>query len=497
MAVSRTTPPGLTSSMTTIGASPTGSAPSPSITLPNRYVPAPTVSVAPSVNTGTGTPAAGAALTPEQINAQAAGQVAGDMATGTAWANTVMPDGTLSRLGSDADIRDYLSKLKDRTNGMTPDELRAEYEQGTANSNGVLATNLARANQISGNAGVRGGAAAGLQMQALNHSIDDQASLQRQMVLDNIGQKNNAFAAYGTNLMGVKTYDAGQTDKEKVGRIDLATGYGGMVDGARTGIKADIAAADSTQAAKDYLKSISDKAGGTSGPASTPDRNTPQTSDTTNGIQSTVSDIYTKHAKDLQGVGAVGAQFDGSADKVKGGISDYVANAFPDLSDTEKTAKNAAIQKGIEVQQMLGLPIDMATAADMGEGKGLTDEQKGKVNHISMNRSVGKPDDATAVICTEAMRQGKFDRANYPTGSARQIIGESNMRAYHVWGSLAVSAMRKNVFVTDFFAWILPDTLNAIYSKPHRFRGDVGLAVFRSMNTLVKLTRPSLKRERA
>lgn len=421
----------------------------------------PTGAIANTVGVGTAATAPAPATPPPpsaaDINKQAHDQVDGDTAAGKAYADSVLPDGTLSRLGSDPEVKAYLAQLKEREGGMTADELRAQYEQGTADSNGVLATNLARANQISGNAGVRGGAAAGLQMQALNHSIDDQAALQRQMTLDNIAQKNGAFAAYGNSLMGVTQYDAGQGDKEKVGRIQLAEEKGGQYDSARTGIKADNAAGAGLDWAKDYLKNLPAPGAAPGGDTATP---------TPAQVDKTVHEAIAPMTKKLISLGKPGDASPQDLDAFDSQIMDLVKENYPDLTPSQKTAK----------WKELG--------DSMRKAAGWTDFD-------ITNRAQPSPPNS-AVICTEALAQGLITQDAYKQLESGRPPGffHADIAHYHAWGIPAAALMRKHPALARFIAWGLPATLNRLYGRPEsRIRGFVGLAIFRTLNTLVKMSR--------
>lgn len=447
------------------GAIPVGGAPA----APAGPVRPPPLAAPAAAEPAPAAPAAPVALTPADIDAQARTQVDTDTAAGKAWAASVLPDGTLSRLGGDADVKDYLGSLKARTSGMTPEELRAQYEQGTSSSDAELATNLRRMGQISGNAGVRGGAAAGMQAGALNHSIDQQAALQRQMILDNIAQKNGAFAAYGSNMMGVKQYDGGQTDKEKMGQLSLAEQKGGQFDSARTGIKADIAAADGVSLAKEFLKSTG--AGGTG---------------TEKGGFKTATDTY-----------------DTSDPNSFGGTWLSASNGAVSRNGTNLTAEEALEDPTIKWKMSKGLkpndPVPEALKSEFVEAlkESMKQGYGGVMSNGDGTGAAGKPGDSATktIICTEAMRQSAFDQALYPTAaSSSQVLGYSTMRAYHAWGGYVVAAMRTSPALTKAIAWFLPDTVAAIHGKPHRLRGAIGHAIFRTLNTLVKLARRSILR---
>ncbi len=161
------------------------------------------------------------------------------------------------------DTKDYLDTLKGRLGGMTAAENQAAMEQGQANVSRTMAHNLESYASHAGGQGVRGAANAALQGRAYQQANQDTASYNRQLILDNIAQKDKAAQAYGgavqdaTNTdLGVQTYNAAADDRVtglKLGHpMDVMNAIGGI----HAETAGDKAAADATQTAKDYIKSL-------------------------------------------------------------------------------------------------------------------------------------------------------------------------------------------------------------------------------------------------
>ncbi len=109
-------------------------------------------------------------------------------------------DDTPIKDGRVGEVNDLLSMQKARLNGMTPEEKLAAREEGMAGINQQLATNMKQFGDVAAGNGIRGGSAAGLQMQALGQAQQASGALSRQMILDNVAQKNIAMDRYGSTL---------------------------------------------------------------------------------------------------------------------------------------------------------------------------------------------------------------------------------------------------------------------------------------------------------
>jgi hypothetical protein len=192
------------------------------------------------------------------------------------------------------EANDLLAMQKQRLQGMTPEEQRAAFEQGQVGINRQMSSSLRHLGGLAAANGVRGGAAAGLQMGAVNAATAAQGDLQRKLVLDNLAQKNLAYDQYGNQLnnqqritldsrgqkmqatdqygrtlgnqqatelgiqqynkdqqgraidrygntltqqqgvgLGIDQYNIGQQNKEKLGQLGAAFQYGGLIDSYR------------------------------------------------------------------------------------------------------------------------------------------------------------------------------------------------------------------------------------------------------------------------
>lgn len=120
-----------------------------------------------------------------------------------------------------ADMNQMLALMKDRLGGMTQQELQAEQESGLYNIDKQRAGEMEQYASIAGANGISGGAKASMEGQALRNADANQAALQRQLILDNVAQKNQALGAYSGALtgqqgveLGIGTYNANAADRD-------------------------------------------------------------------------------------------------------------------------------------------------------------------------------------------------------------------------------------------------------------------------------------------
>ncbi len=266
-------------------------------------------------------------------------------------AKHLMPDGTISRI-TDAHAgatQDQLDLLKSRLGGLTSEEMLAAREQGITGLNQSMAHNLESYASHAGGQGVRGAANAALQGRAYAQNNQDRAGLERQLILDNVAQKDKAAQAYGGALagatdtaLGVTQYNAGAADREHGGQLslgmDLLSGAGGYRATDRTNYDSD----QSTGLAKKYLDDLKKGPGtgsGTDASGYTDDKNL---------IESSTRDLTDMIGtyKQIVNSGATGLAFNTIRDQVTAKamavIKDRVEAEYPAASMKEKDAYVAA-----------------------------------------------------------------------------------------------------------------------------------------------------------
>jgi hypothetical protein len=433
-------------------------------------------------------------LTPEQ-------RVKNDLDAGMNFAKTHIADGSLGRL-SDArqgEVNELLAKQKAGLDGMTPAEMLAAREQGNAEINRSLSGNLRQLGGIAAANGVRGGAAAGLKLGAINQATSAQGDLQRRLVLDNIAQKNVAMDRYGRTLgnqqgveLGVGKYNIDQGNREKLGQLGAAFQYGGLIDSTRAGDTA-------TELANKNI-SLSEKAldmlmkGGGMGGNQTPE----QTQDTA------VNAIVEK-----DGLSPTSKNLTENLKVINQEVTKRIDAQFPNLTKEERRHKirteslkaqyDAMLANGWApdkiMQNVYYEPMPPEEMAALGlDADGVPEDAKAFADTFRKQVS-------PTVVCTEAARQGHFDGSTGLSDLARKRMSLRTYRNYLVWGYPTVAAMKRFPLLSRAIAWFLPDTLKVLAQEPGaRVRGGIGAAVFRTLCYFagkIRSRRRRLKKEAA
>jgi hypothetical protein len=420
-------------------------------------------------------------LAPEDPTVLAKKQVSENMTAGMDWANSIIkpgPDGTFKHLSDDyrGQMDDYLAMLKERTGGMDSKEMLAMREQGLAGMDQQLAQNMRRAGQIAGNAGVRGGAAAGLQMGALNQTAAQRANLERQMIIDNIAQKNQAFAAYGGALggasdraLGIGQFNIGQDTKAALTPAQLAMQYGGLIDSTASGIKADRSAAENTKLAGEIYKGV--LGGGVAAPTAT---------SAPNSFQSVVS-----------AAGTGGMKLDGVQMGPNTVSEEEAFNSLPE-----------AVKQGMTLDEMKGSPAGMQQLSQSAfnlswGGADKVPKEAKKAYDIKYSGFTEEQADAEAsrscIVATEAIRQGRVSASWLPVAQEyyRQRMPRDDIKVYWAWAASIVAAMRKSPLVSRAVASVLPGTLTAMAitlgkAKRAPLHGRFFFGMYRLLNYLFR-----------
>ncbi len=143
------------------------------------------------------------------------------------YANNLFKEGSMGRATDSykPQTDENLARLQAGLGGYSTTENQALQEQGISRINKSTAHNLERYAGVAGAAGLQGPASAALQGRALNQSNQQMADFQRQMIIDNVNQKNIASQAY-TGALGsasdraldINKYNIGQGNAELYGR---------------------------------------------------------------------------------------------------------------------------------------------------------------------------------------------------------------------------------------------------------------------------------------
>lgn len=425
--------------------------------------------------------------------------VSSGLAAGTDWANKVLPDGTLTRISDPraGEVNDYLAKLKERTGGMDSAEMLAAKEQNQQYSDQALAQNERRLSGIAGAAGVRGGAAAGLQATAIQQSQQSRDALQRQLVLDNIDQQNKAFASYGGALtgqqgteLGIQTYNGGQSDKEKLGRPALATQYYGMVDSAASGLRADDQTKAATTTAQNYLNSLK-----------TPAAPAPTSGGSATGVAAV--DGASGRVAAANGPANTGFTDDGNGGpnahyNVEAGAKYLTAANAQGVIDHNSDAYIKQKYPNATTDTLLAAartdPLVRQALFNASTGYKATPQQKQQYDTSVEGYDSDTANQFTGAnnccwITTAAANKGTLDANIYRDIVTFCPVTDEDRRAYNVWGRRLAELSKTSRFWGAFVDTLLTDTLNVLRGRPYGWRGTIGISVYRACNRLVRLFR--------
>lgn len=166
-----------------------------------------------------------------------------DLAQGRARGSQLFGEGSLGRVGEvrSADIADILARRKAGLEGLNAAENQALREQAFSGLKSQAATQARQLRGAQGGAGITGAVAAAQQARLMRSADDQKRQLERDLLIENIRQKQEALAGYEQSLrateedeLGRRKYNLGAGAAEKAGQISTELGYGGLGAGERS-----------------------------------------------------------------------------------------------------------------------------------------------------------------------------------------------------------------------------------------------------------------------
>jgi hypothetical protein len=378
---------------------------------------------------------------------------------------------------------DLLAMQKQRLQGMTPEEQRAAFEQGQVGINRQMSSSLRHLGGLAAANGVRGGAAAGLQMGAVNAATAAQGDLQRKLVLDNLAQKNLAYDQYGNQLnnqqritldsrgqkmqatdqygrtlgnqqatelgiqqynkdqqgraidrygntltqqqgvgLGIDQYNIGQQNKEKLGQLGAAFQYGGLIDSYRAG--------DDAKALGDKNIALSEKALDLlmKGNTNAEDAAKKATTDTQVSADRAISTATTNLSDQTSWAGM------NLANKSAGEIKDAIKEKMEADPKYEGMSETEFAQE-VEKEQRAALKKSLL---DAGYSEAQAEARlNGDVSPMTPQ--------GNKIICTEAFRQNLITEEQWQvTQRYRKLLTLREYRGYLHWARPVVARMRRS-----------------------------------------------------
>ena len=352
-------------------------------------------------------------------------------------------EGSMGRLNDErkAEIDELLAKQKAGMDGMTPQEMQAAREQGVSGINGQLSTNMSMLGDIAAGNGVRGGSAVGLQMGAMQQAQQQSGSLARQLILDNIAQKNIAMDRYGNTLqtqqgvgLGIQDSNNQSANAEKLARELAAGNYSSQYDSYRAGDKAD----DFTQQGLDISKSAVDMFGKTGGYGGK--------GGSGSGVNA-INDADTHKVTELEASSKAyddaraKAEREGYDGQQMGGTDIYIDNLDEKARVKERIelkypGESEAKKKQLYDEEVKRRNLDTKGGSGGGTPQEIQDQMPNGGRGYDVN---GNP----KIICTEAFRQGLISEEKWlVTGRYRALLTMTEYKGYLTWATPVVKRMK-------------------------------------------------------
>lgn len=355
-------------------------------------------------------------------------------------------EGSMGRLTDErkAEIDALLAKQQAGLDGMTPEEMRAAKELGVGNINSQLSTNMSMLGDLAAGNGVRGGSAVGLQMGALSEAQAASGQLSRQLILDNLAQKNIAMDRYGNTLqtqqgvgLGIQDANNQSSNAEKLARELAAGNYSSQYDSYRAGDKAD----DFTQQGIDISRSAVDSLK-TQGEAGKEGKDTRGGQSSKTAEENFKATYGTAENQAMVKPGPNGDKVTLTVEEAANlPLNKYARSqgydSFAQLpSDLQNTPE---ARKAMQEQNALGVKSDRAFAE---QGWTKAEQEAANGTGGAAGTSAEAPSNGT-IICTEAHRQGLLTEDEFGVATRyRKMLSMYEYKGYISWAKHVVPRMQ-------------------------------------------------------
>lgn len=380
-----------------------------------------------------GKPVSQAGKNPQQSEID---KLKGFIQEGEAKAAETFKPGVMGRMKDprQAEMNAALAKLEAGQQGLTPEEMRVLREQGETEINRQLATNMQKLGGVAAAHGIRGGAGAGLQGQAISQAQQQAGDLARQLAIQNIEQRNIGTDRYlgaltgqqGTEL-GIQGENLAAKRQELLGRTSMPFQYASMLSGASAADTANKFQNQQMQLARDYL----DKA---NQPAAAAPSEAPASSATTG---------FTKKASDLGQIVHKPEEVEASHKNQEGDITTVNIGGTGYVSEEQ-------LPQGTNIHDYKEVYVDPKTG-------------KKYFNPNTPMTENAKKAASNKIICTESARQKilpkKLLLVSYSYG--KLFLSKDELQAYHTWGRPVVKLMKWSPRFTRLISKLLPPLISA------------------------------------
>lgn len=173
-----------------------------------------------------------------------------DIGTGREFARSVIPQGSLGRLGNITAVQQSMDTLRLQQGGFTAPEMQAQRD--------ILGQGIARQTQMTGRqlaaaqarAGVRGATAAAQQGEVLSRGIQAGANMERDLMLRSRAEETRAAQAQLEAAERINRFDLSQAARERMAELGTGLGFAQIGSAERAGVTAGNAAVAAAQAQK-------------------------------------------------------------------------------------------------------------------------------------------------------------------------------------------------------------------------------------------------------
>lgn len=173
-------------------------------------------------------------------------RIGADFEKGAEFGRNLVPEGSLGRLGDNADLQAVLQARRELSQGFSAPEFQARRDQASQsiNQNTELARRRLAAAQA--RAGVRGATAGAQQLQVLGQGLDQQRQLDQNLLIQDRQARTEGLAGLERSASGIAEFDISQAAKERFSELQTGLAFG-QLGAAERG--ANIAANASVQSA--------------------------------------------------------------------------------------------------------------------------------------------------------------------------------------------------------------------------------------------------------
>jgi hypothetical protein len=171
-----------------------------------------------------------------------------DFAQGLKFGKEQIGEGSLGRIGTDADVQAALQTRRQALGGLTGQEMQGQRDVATQRIQGQTESARRRLAAAQARSGVRGGTASAQQAGVIGQGIEAQAGFERDLMLQNRAAQQTAAGNLLTDVSGVRQFDLSQAARERSAQLQAGMGFTQLGVSERAGVAANQANVAAAQA---------------------------------------------------------------------------------------------------------------------------------------------------------------------------------------------------------------------------------------------------------